>query len=310
MRSSGYRGTIVLFLCAMALGVYVQYMRHAPPPLGTRDYAHLKRSWEGKFSEVGTRDAYREFTEEGRRLPYERSHTIAHVVGAILYDREGIDGVAHCSGEFGYGCFHGFAGRIIEREGTSGIDRFARACESTAHRKACEHGIGHGLLAYLSDSELNAALDLCPVSGDGRVGACHNGVFMEYFFNTLRRNDGLTLRPFDANSPEGPCQSGVSKTYRGACYYELPAWWRAHSSMRGASYAEQFSDAGSRCARVDDGTLRDMCFAGVGAQVAPISENDANLMREWCALMGEEGSSTCLDEAMRATVEMERQPRD
>ena len=244
--------------------------------------------------------AYADFIETADTLPYDQAHTLAHIVGAILYDREGIAGLSNCTDDFAFGCYHGFAGGVIEKRGITGVGEFTEACKRQEDVTDCEHGIGHGLLAYLGSDGLTDALLLCPQAPSGTVAGCYNGVFMEYFLSTLQRDEGVPIRALDSRAPEEPCASGVPEKFQPACYYELPAWWRARVAAEGASYEEQFRVTGQRCASVADSNLQAVCFKGAGAQIGVFSTYDMKHIRAWCSLMPESGRALCLSEALNS----------
>src|SRR3989344_3237697 len=186
--------TGIVLVCAIVL--FAVRIRFAEP---TRQftvgktpssYQKLKQTWEDTFNQTPV-GAYAEFLKTANALPYSDAHSLAHIVGAILYDREGIAGLSNCTNDFAFGCYHGFAGGVIEKRGITGVGEFTEACKRQEDVTDCEHGIGHGLLAYLGSDELIDALELCPQVPSGTVGGCYNGVFMEYFLSILQHDEGV-----------------------------------------------------------------------------------------------------------------------
>ncbi len=302
----------IVFVCTMSI-VAQNHFTESSRPFKTRKiqslYQELKRTWEDIFDRTPA-DAYGEFIKTANTLPYSDAHTLAHIVGAILYDREGLAGLSYCTNDFAFGCYHGFAGRVIEITGSAGVGNFAEACKAQKSATDCEHGIGHGLLAYLGDGGLVAALELCPPAERESVGGCYNGVFMEYFLNTLQRDEGKGIRPPNSSEPEGPCKSSVPRKFQPACYYELPAWWRAWEANGGAPYEKQFKAVGERCALVADSDLQTVCFEGAGAQIAPFSKYEMGRIQKLCLLMPESGRATCLEEAVKSVAGSEKRSPD
>jgi len=305
--------TGIVLVCAIVL--FAVRIRFAEP---TRQftvgktpssYQKLKQTWEDTFNQTPV-GAYAEFLKTANALPYSDAHSLAHIVGAILYDREGIAGLSNCTNDFAFGCYHGFAGGVIEKRGITGVGEFTEACKRQEDVTDCEHGIGHGLLAYLGSDELIDALELCPQVPSGTVGGCYNGVFMEYFLSTLQRDEGVPIRALDSRAPEEPCASGVPEKFQPACYYELPAWWRVWASVQEASYEEQFSAVGKRCASVADSNLQTICFKGAGAQIAPFSKYSMDNIRLWCSMMPESGRAPCLSEALNPISGAENESQD
>ena len=292
----------IVLVCA---AVFFARMRSAESPRHftirkiPSSYQELKRTWEDTFNRAPA-DAYAEFIKTADALPYNDAHSLAHIVGAILYNREGFAGLSHCTDDFAFGCYHGFAGSVIEKTGIAGVGEFSDACKNQENVTVCEHGIGHGLLAYLGSDTLTGALELCPQVPSGSVDGCYNGVFMEYFLSTLQRDKGVPMLTLDSKFPEGPCEHDVPEKFRPACYYELPAWWRVWASVQGSSYEGQFKIIGKRCASVVDPSLRTVCFKGTGGQIASFGKHDMDRIREWCLLMPESGRVSCLSEALNS----------
>lgn len=311
-------GTYIVFAIGIVLvcaTTFLVRMRSTEPPRQfsnlktSSSYQELKKKWEDVFNRTPT-DAYATFLKTANTLPYNEAHSLAHIVGAILYDREGLAGLSHCTNDFAFGCYHGFAGNVIEKTGINGVGEFTKACKNQESVTDCEHGIGHGLLSYLGSDKLTDALELCPEAPFGSVGGCYNGVFMEYFLSTLQRDQGVPMRTLDSRAPEGPCGSGVPKRFQPACYYELPAWWRAWAAGGGASYDEQFKIVGKQCASVADSNLQTVCFKGTGAQIAPFGKYNMDSIRAWCSMMPESGRASCLSEALNSVAGAEKGPQE
>ncbi len=298
----------IVLVCATAFLLHTRSAEPSPQStLGKTpsSYQELKRTWEDVFNQTPA-DAYADFLKTANTLPYSNAHTLAHIVGAILYDREGLAGIPGCTDDFAYGCYHGFAGGVIEKKGISGVREFADACTTQQSAIQCEHGIGHGLLAYLGSDKLIDALELCPQAPSGSLGGCYNGVFMEYFLSTLQRDKGVSVRMFDFKAPEERCASDVPEKFRPACYYELPAWWRVSAAVGATSYEEQFKLVGKLCASVIDSNLQVVCFKGAAAQTVPLSKYDKKLIQDWCSGMPKSGRAICLSEALNALVSAEK----
>ncbi len=283
--------------------------RYNTPRNTSSPYQELKRTWEDIFNRAPT-VAYADFIETANTLPYDQAHSLAHIVGAILYNRDGIAGLSSCTSDFAFGCYHGFAGGVIERRGITGVGEFTEACKHQENVTDCEHGIGHGLVAYLGSDKLTEALELCPPAPAGSVGGCYNGVFMEYFLSTLQRDQGVPIRKLDSEALEGPCVSGVPKKFQPACYYELPAWWRAWAAVGRTSYEEQFNVIAKRCGSVVDSHLQTICFQGAGAQIGVFSKYDMKHIQAWCSMMPESGRPACLSEALNSIASAENRPQD
>lgn len=282
-------------LCAALLTtiVFILWQRPDTSDPGPRA---LTASWQSVFLNRDGATAYALFLKKGATMPSEDSHTLSHVIGSVLYDRYGLEGLRYCTRDFNYGCYHGFAGRVIEVQGITGIEPLLAACEGH-DPMSCQHGIGHGIMAYMGNDRLNDALTYCPADDSG---PCTNGVFMEYFVNTMRRAVNRDILAFDPRDPTGPCAVVTDERYKGACYYGLPKLWRAWISRTTPDTAEQFAFVGQLCEQVRDPDLSTLCFEGNGALAVPFGNYDEQEAMLLCAAMPEDGRDACKAEAINA----------
>lgn len=293
--------TVVAFLSAVLLVGAIAalfFLRSHHTAYVAMDYQNSVTFWRERFASESAKDAYTEFLNDGKTLRTDQTHTLAHIVGAILYDSQGMKGISYCTTDFNYGCYHGFAGRTIEVHGRAGIQMLLDACTEQSILGDCDHGIGHGILAYLGNDNLLEALALCPKPPDkNATGGCYGGVFMEYYLGTLRSDGGTKPLPFDPSVPEGPCRT-ISEQFRSACYYALPSWWMEVSADQGADHTEQFKSVAKHCEAVTSSTMRQVCFSGAGIQIAGLAAFDAGRVKAWCALMPVDGREACVNESL------------
>lgn len=288
-------------VCAVVAGVFVASVRRQESrPIS---FQESMRVWEERFQTLGAERAYQTYLEEGRTLSYDEAHDLAHAMGEVLYRVYGEEGLSHCTADFAFGCFHGFAGFVLETKGLSVVEMLARACDVPGRGVylGCMHGVGHGILSYLGSDDLREALLACPAyrSGEGDVGGCPGGIFMEYNFNTMQSPTGVAIRPPGGASLTEPCENGVPKRLQPACFYEMPSWWRALEDVQGVPEIEQYRAVGARCAEVSDEHLRSVCFRGMGNVIGPQSDYDVSVMRTLCGtLPGKSAFALCYGEAL------------
>lgn len=256
----------------------------------TNNFRKTLVRWQTVFLTRDASTAYGQFIDEGNTMPSEQSHMVAHVVGGILYDINGLEGLSSCTDDFNYGCYHGFASRVIEEKGTAGISELTDACRQMRSLD-CEHGIGHGLMVYFGDDRLNEALSACSVFGH-RTGGCSAGVFMEHFMNSMRQRDDRGALAFDERAPDAPCTAVSDADDRVTCYYWLPVLWRT-KVINTESAPAQFAYVGTLCGRVTDARMKAACFSGTGALTAPVVQFDEDESRTLCAAVPLEGQPLC-----------------
>lgn len=277
----------IVLLGSVLVGAWL-YVRTPAKPMNALRQSETE--WRQVFDTRGA-DAYAAFIEVGNKLGYYDAHALAHTIGEILYEREGVSGISLCTGDFGFGCYHGFAGAALMHDGLPVVKQLDAACTHATNYLGCSHGIGHGILVYLGVNDLVKALDACP-SPDDRIGGCWGGVFMEYNANTM--GDQVARAYTDAHM-YAPCTS-VPARYRDACFYEISSWWTGTMSHE-ESDLKKYSIVGERCAKADS-AYRDMCYRGVGNAIGPASSYDPVVMKQWCDAMPKEGRYTCLHEAL------------
>ena len=219
--------------------------------------------WREQVRLVGGAHAYQSFRTWASNGDINQQHTLAHVMGGILYNMLGKEGLSVCDSSFSFGCFHEFLGRAIHEEGLSVVYELNDACFTNlgAQSLSCQHGIGHGVQTFFGydDSALREALAQCdklPFSDP--IGGCYGGVFMEYNMRTMLSLDGVG--PRDNTDPEYPC-STLKDPYLPACYYWQPQWWVATSDI---PQMETYTVMGGRCMQAGTPYLEQKCFEGIG----------------------------------------------
>lgn len=271
----------------------------------------LEKEWEDKFND-SVEGAFAEYLTAGQTLSYDNSHKLSHIVGEILYRTSGIGGIAKCTSDFAFGCYHGFAGAALSARGLSVLSDIRGACANAGDASVafgCIHGIGHGILSYLGNRELSRALEACAPLSEGlsEVGGCFGGVFMEYNYNTMKSPDGIELRPFDSATAYEPCATEIPEKFRSACYYDQASWWHASLGKDNLTPEESYAKVGALCANVNGSRYRDMCYRGTGNVIGPGSVYEAPVMGKWCGLMPTaEAQDLCFHEALQHLLQSEK----
>ncbi|MEK7505587.1 MAG: hypothetical protein AAB597_01685 [Patescibacteria group bacterium] len=276
-------------------------------PIVGGSYAAKVAEWKDFFRRSGSAKGYAHFASVAEKLPYNDAHELAHIIGEILEKREGDSGIGFCTNVAAFGCYHGFSGASLYRNGLAAVAGLSQGCSSVSGlggRMGCMHGVGHGILAHLGDESLEQALLACaPFQGDSKTGGCYGGVFMEYNYRTMQSSTGIDLRPYNPNQPYTPCEE-IKETFKEACYYEIPAWWRA-SLEKDGDVKTELREVGRLCGEAGDAGLKAVCFRGVGNMIGPRSEYNYSRMREWCSFMPTEGRESCFREALNHLLQSE-----
>lgn len=280
---------IALPILLVFAATYVAYDRTKSPSDG--NYEERYAYWRGEF-EDGPDDAYARLVAYGGSLSYDASHELAHMAGEIVYEQSGMDGISICAPDFEFGCYHGFAGQALSEAGLDPVTGIDAACRASSDPLGCEHGIGHGVLAFFGNGELVQALAICAsLRQESPVGGCFGGVFMEYNFNTMQSNVGIAVRPFGEADADEPCAS-LPEEFKIPCYFDQPSWWHAAATDGLRDERDRFRDVGARCAALAP-AYKDACYQGIGNVVGPTSGYDAGVIEDWCGTMPEEGRDAC-----------------
>lgn len=247
--------------------------------------------WVDRIKKIGGKETYEEF---GKLYSKEDNigtqHQKAHLFGEALYKGLGVDGVAVCDSNFGFGCYHSFFGFAILDKGVAVLPELDQACIEVYGKKGlgCQHGIGHGVIVEMGYDELASALTECSkLDWQGPIGGCTSGVLMEYNHHTME--DSGVREPV-AGDYHYPCNS-VENRFVEACYFEQPAWW---SVLTGTDYVF----IGKECEKAPPGLAREACYRGVGNLAAGVLSFSLPEITKSCQMMPNiDGEILCVEGA-------------
>lgn len=243
------------------------------PPIPPSKFSKL--SPEKQFAEIkkiaqanGSAKAweYIKTTYKGQAGSSGNIHDLAHLAGGIIFEKEGFSGLALCSKEFAFGCYHGFLDKAFQKD-LSHLEDAKKAClklgpELTGPAASCIHGIGHGVASFYNTSDLRKALSSCRVLGDGSE-YCFDGVFMEFV-----RNAPATF--FNKADPLYPCnalEKEFGYAYSFACGRNQPALLMSKFNLG----FEQVVDI---CKSAQSSPFKDACFDSLGFSLAATGDVD------------------------------------
>jgi hypothetical protein len=283
---------VLLPIVVILFAFYIHQNQKPQDPLDvlwSGNYTKERTFWKKEIDKVGTEKAYEAFKLETNGKEFGIAHTLSHIMGELIYEKEGIKGIVVCDASFAFGCYHSFFGRAITDGGVESVPELDTLCVGKFGPKGlgCPHGIGHGLLGYLGDDALNKALDICnKLSWQGPIGGCSSGVFMEYNFHTMQSLKGVEPRRFDSKHPLYPCDI-VNKKFAQACYFELPAWYFN-------SVVSSYLETGKLCSKVSQGLEMAACFKGLGNTIGNGTRyNSEDAIKECDTMPSNKGMLLC-----------------
>lgn len=226
--------------------------------------------WSKKMDEQGADKAYQAFKEEYANAGFGIQHTMAHVIGELIYQKKGLEGMVVCDSTFSFGCYHSFYSQALAVEGLSIVPKVDKFCldKFGPLGTGCQHGIGHGLMDFFGPQKLTLALEACSLTTQlKKMFGCTSGVFMEYNVPImLSSTNSMTVpRTLNEKNPYAPCPA-VPEKYQESCYYEMPQWWDKENV-----FAKDYKKIGELCQAIVSLESREACFLGIGNVVAPSS---------------------------------------
>lgn len=262
-----------------------------------------RTQWEKKIEEIGAENAYFSFINKYKNLTPNIQHPLAHVFGELLYKKKGLSGVSVCDQSFAFGCYHEFLGQAIREHGFSVIDILNLECTTYPkdQMSRCQHGTGHGILAYSGYEYENLvfSLKLCDtLRVHNSINGCYGGIFMEY---NMKRLLDAPPRSFDnILGPHEPC-TRLPEMYQEECYFWLPQWWFSvffDVSNQTSSKISIFTQLGKFCLEVENSNTQTQCFRGIGKEALRVAAWEVSHVREICKKMpSPNGELKCLASA-------------
>lgn len=187
-------------------------------------------------------------------------HDLAHLSGGLLFDSDGFKGLAKCTADFAFGCYHGFLDKAFAKNLDHLLDA-QDAClklgpEGSGPVGSCIHGIGHGVASFHLTSDLKASLADCRKLTSGRE-FCFDGVFMEFVRSAPESF-------YKADNPLYPCdelENQYGPVYSQACGRNQPSLLRGRFKM-------SVEDVTQVCLSASSGPFKQACFDSIGFSLA------------------------------------------
>lgn len=247
-------------------------------------------------------------------------HLLAHTIGDILYEQEGMQGIYECTQEFRNACSHSVVIGILNEHGEGALDDIAATCRKAPGGAGaytmCFHGLGHGVLAF-NGYKLEKAVAMCEKTGTDAYRRreyveCMGGASMEMMAGVHDRAvwEKESVNYFKESDPLYPCNAPfMPAEVQPICFVHLtPHLFEAAGMDLGRPDDAFFAEAFSYCDALpkDDLANRSACYGGFGKEfigitqskdiraVGDIEEPALRQMRAWCTLANDEfGEHEC-----------------
>jgi len=298
----------------------LDYLRTSP----LKYFEELSRYFSGLAKEKGGAYAY-EVLKRAPIPPGTDVHLLAHVVGDILYEQKGLEGIKVCTEDFRNACSHSIVIGLFFEQGEEALPQISKACyEAPGGSGAytmCFHGLGHGILAYALYN-LKEAVELCTKTGTAQYGyqessQCIGGTIMEMIGGGAHDPDlWQEQRPhyFKKDTPLYPCSSDlIPNTAKSMCYvYLTPHLFEAAGADLANPMPQHYEKAFEFCDKIPFSEFgnRDACYGGFGKEfvvlaqdrdirnIAVMTKEQLKNVYEWCLLADDsEGTISCLRHA-------------
>ncbi len=263
-------------------------------------------------------------------LPPETDfHLLGHTIGNILYDQQGVAGIADCTQEFRNACSHAVVIGALQEFGAGAKtlamidDACKKAPGGPGAYTMCYHGLGHGVFAYFG-YDLNKTNDFCKKMGttnyhDEQYTQCVGGAVMELMGGGGHDHDlwVLARQKYLTQDPLAPCTNSIlPEGAKGYCYiYLTPRLFELAGANLANPDPSTFPKAFSFCDAIPktDQQLRDSCFGGFGKEFIPLagsrdirhidalSDDAYKMAASWCELSGaDDGKLACIGQELES----------
>lgn len=272
----------------------LQYEKYDKQIIGEKDPVKQKALLEEIHREIGPAKTLKLLISTFGYSNSLEGHGWVHIFGSLLYQKHRVEGMVYCDLVFDFGCYHGFFGEAIPREGIEVINKADELCIKKFGKDGfgCQHGIGHGVLEYFGPERINEALEACStLKFQGKIFGCQDGVFMDYNFPLVDDAEALLVsaRQYNDKRPYEPCDI-VSERYKESCYYTLSQWALA-------VFDNDYARAVNLCHGIGSIDFRDACLLGIGGAVFVDKNYDEEEAVKICLTFDSESRALCVTAA-------------
>lgn len=244
------------------------------------------RSYFTKLSkEKGAKYAY-EILKKASVAPNTDMHLLGHVVGDILYEQQGAEGIQICTQDFRNACSHSIVVGLFTEKGVEALSEIQEACKKAPGGIGayimCYHGLGHGILAF-AGYDFSKTIKLCQKTGTSQYSRreypeCVSGAVMEIISGgghnrelwQMQRPKYLKIdNPFYICSPPF-----MPEDARARCYdYIAPYLWEVVGADINNPNERDFANSFKLCEQVSQENYRRICFGGFGKEFVGLAQS-------------------------------------
>jgi hypothetical protein len=236
------------------------------------------------------------------------SHPLAHAIGRMIISDAGRDPAvfSSCAALFQAGCFHGVIEGYFLMGGSLAGESLDSLCTMLMHgtengvtAKACNHGMGHGLIIYHA-GDWKKALKSCEGFRDSRAQRnCYDGVFMQRAVEKAGRivnaGDGAPMPPVSVHERHG--QTHEVDIDRDDCHgltvKHAPSCWtyKAAAFLREQPNAH---DALRECNGAPSPAAIEACYQSFGKTLIGMAPSESPMIIEVCASGRKDMRAACV----------------
>ena len=254
-------------------------------------------------------------------------HLLGHRIGDILYEQEGIEGIALCTDDFRNACSHTMVIGALSDHGESALGAIRDACKRApgglGAYTMCYHGLGHGVFAFF-DYSMPETIELCGKTGTDdyrqrEAVECIGGAVMELSGGGGHDPEAWlrSRAAYIEGDPVAFClDEMIPENAKEQCFsYLTPELWKMVGIDMGRPDPAQYKYAFALCDAIPSSqqTLRDACYGGFGKEFIPLAADrdiravdtlpDEKLrdVVAWCREAGDAaGSAACIEHALHS----------
>jgi len=207
-------------------------------------------------------------------------HELAHKLGMLAVEKEGLAGFGSCDSLLQFGCFHGAALAAVRLKGNNPklVRELWEGCRDKARLPGiCLHGLGHAIM-MIKQYDLLAAYDECEQILDGQNNEfwCQDGVSMENINRSMASADLGAYGKKD--DPYYPCNT-IPRKFETVCV-------RNHIGYIYRFWGADFERAVGFCATFGTGKTAEECTSILGSIIVTDYLNDQEGLLAKCGIAG------------------------